>query len=226
MSHLPLRFSRALAFALVAFLALPLAASTHTEAPSDAPADVLTPWDVARLQAVGSIAASPDGDHVAYTLSVPRNALEDENGPAFSELHVHGPDGSRPYVTGEVNVGSVDWTPDGSAVTFLAKREGDEERTLWAIPLAGGEARRMLSHDTGVNGYSFSPDGSQVAFIASGAEDETREVARVVPRAGSFACFLADRVPHEVLPTARPRASIAGWFRRNASLHGVIDPAY
>ncbi len=182
MSQSPFRPHHALVVVLVAFLALPLAASPQTEAPSappsDAPADVLTPWDVARLQAVGSIAASPDGAHIAYTLSVPRNPLEDENGPAFSELHVHGPDGSRPYVTGEVNVGSIDWTRDGSAITFIAKREGDEERTLWAIPLAGGEARRMLSHDTGVNGYSFSPDGSRVAFIAAGAEDEEREEQR------------------------------------------------
>ncbi|MDX1466999.1 MAG: 2OG-Fe(II) oxygenase, partial [Halomonas sp.] len=45
------------------------------------------------------------------------------------------------------------------------------------------------------------------------------------PQAGTFACFLSDSVPHEVLPTRLPRSSIAGWFRRNASLGGLVDPA-
>ncbi|WP_346301717.1 2OG-Fe(II) oxygenase, partial [Halomonas sp. BM-2019] len=56
-------------------------------------------------------------------------------------------------------------------------------------------------------------------------DDPEREVARVRPGAGTFACFLAETIPHEVLPTRLPRASIAGWFRRNASLGGRVDPA-
>lgn len=159
----------------VAFLVL--ASASPALAQADA-SDVLTPWDIAQLRAVGSAVASPDGKHVAYTVGIPRNALEDDNGAAFSELHVHGPDGSRPYVTGEVNVGSVAWTPDGSAIAFLAKREGDEERALWAIPVAGGEARRVLSHATEVQSFSFAPDGGRVAFIATAEEDEGRTESR------------------------------------------------
>lgn len=52
-----------------------------------------------------------------------------------------------------------------------------------------------------------------------------REIGRVPPRAGTLVCFLAESVPHEVLPTRLPRASIAGWFRRNASVGGLVDPA-
>jgi SM-20-related protein len=40
-----------------------------------------------------------------------------------------------------------------------------------------------------------------------------RELVRIAPAAGTFAVFEAD-VPHEVLPAARTRLSIAGWFRR------------
>ncbi|MDC8802402.1 2OG-Fe(II) oxygenase [Halomonas pacifica] len=87
-----------------------------------------------------------------------------------------------------------------------------------------GRANRVVSTVCYLNPDWGPADGGEMVLYDP--EDETREVARVVPRAGSFACFLADRVPHEVLPTARSRASIAGWFRRNASLNGVIDPAY
>ncbi|WP_431023921.1 2OG-Fe(II) oxygenase [Halomonas sp. H5] len=87
-----------------------------------------------------------------------------------------------------------------------------------------GRANRVVS-TVGYLSPDWGPaDGGEMVLYDP--EDESREVARVRPEAGNFACFLADRVPHEVLPTARPRASIAGWFRRNASLNGVIDPAY
>ncbi|PMR67178.1 2OG-Fe(II) oxygenase [Halomonas heilongjiangensis] len=86
-----------------------------------------------------------------------------------------------------------------------------------------GRANRVIS----TVGY-LNPDwpadggGEMVLFDAMDLE---REVARVRPAAGTFACFLSETVPHEVLPTRLPRASIAGWFRRNASLGGRVDPA-
>ncbi len=36
----------------------------------------------------------------------------------------------------------------------------------------------------------------------------------VVPHAGTFVCFLSDRIPHEVLPARRERFSITGWMHR------------
>jgi SM-20-related protein len=38
----------------------------------------------------------------------------------------------------------------------------------------------------------------------------------VVPEGGVLACFLADRFEHEVLPAARERLAVSGWFRRRA----------
>ncbi|MEZ4384113.1 MAG: 2OG-Fe(II) oxygenase [Nannocystaceae bacterium] len=43
--------------------------------------------------------------------------------------------------------------------------------------------------------------------------------ADVAPEAGTFVCFLSDEVWHEVLPTARPRLSVAAWLRQ-ASVFG------
>ena len=56
-------------------------------------------------------------------------------------------------------------------------------------------------------------------------EDEAREIARILPRAGTLALFLSEDIPHEVLPPRRERRSIAGWFRCNASGRDRIDPA-
>ncbi|PAU76812.1 2OG-Fe(II) oxygenase [Halomonas salipaludis] len=86
-----------------------------------------------------------------------------------------------------------------------------------------GRANRVVSTVLYLNPGWPADGGGEMAIYAS--QDSQREVARVRPEAGTFACFLSETVPHEVLPTRLPRASIAGWFRRNASLGGRIDPA-
>ena len=47
------------------------------------------------------------------------------------------------------------------------------------------------------------------------APEAATPVLDVAPRAGTLACFLSERIPHEVLPAAADRMSIAGWFRRH-----------
>ncbi|GHB25535.1 2OG-Fe(II) oxygenase [Salinicola rhizosphaerae] len=86
-----------------------------------------------------------------------------------------------------------------------------------------GRANRVISTVLYLN-EAWPADGGGEMALFDEVETE-REVARIAPEAGTFACFLSDRIPHEVLPTRQPRVSIAGWFRRNASLGGVVDPA-
>jgi len=134
---------------------------------------------IAKLESVTSAAISPRGKQVAYTLSVPRNPLQGDNGPAFSELHVTDVAGnSRPFVTGEVNVSSVQWTRDGRAIAFLAKRGNDEHTSLYTIPIDGGEARPLLAHNASIHGVSFSADGKQIAFLATEPLDKQEQEYR------------------------------------------------
>lgn len=86
-----------------------------------------------------------------------------------------------------------------------------------------GRANRVIS-TVGYLNPNWPADGGG-EMVLFDALDPEREVARVRPTAGTFACFLSETVPHEVLPTRLPRASIAGWFRRNTSLGGRVDPA-
>lgn len=46
----------------------------------------------------------------------------------------------------------------------------------------------------------------------------------IKPLAGTLVIFESERFMHEVLPAGDERYSIAGWFRMNASISGVIDP--
>ncbi|MFP3941027.1 MAG: S9 family peptidase, partial [Thermoanaerobaculia bacterium] len=152
--------------------------------PATLAARPMTPEDLARLRQVDEAALSPDGTAVAYAVDVPRIPFEDEDGPAWSELWVVAPGSEpRPYVTGEGSVSDLAWTPDGESISFLAKGEagkgdGEDEEpkgALWAIPLAGGGARTVLEHPTGVKAYSWAPDGRRVAFLAGDEEPEGEE---------------------------------------------------
>ncbi len=137
---------------------------------------VLTPHSVAELRSVTEVKMSPDGTRIAYTLSVPRIPLQAEDGPAWSELHVLDETGqSRPYITGAVGVRKIAWTPDSERISFLAKRDGDEHVALYAISTDGGEATKLLGHETDIKEYSWASDGRRVAFLAKEAEPQEKK---------------------------------------------------
>ena len=56
--------------------------------PATAQEDVFTPERMAETKAVTAAEISPDGTRVAYTLSVPRPPMKDEDGPNRTQLHV------------------------------------------------------------------------------------------------------------------------------------------
>ncbi|UCC70954.1 MAG: S9 family peptidase, partial [Gemmatimonadota bacterium] len=135
---------------------------------------LLTPEDVARIRSVGQIAISPDGSEIAYTLNVPREPGREPNGRAWAELHVVAFDGSRdrPFVTGEVNISHLRWSPDGRQISYLARREGDDHTSIYVIPAQAGESVRLYQHETSVLAFDWRPDGGAIAFVAEEAESE------------------------------------------------------
>jgi dipeptidyl aminopeptidase/acylaminoacyl peptidase len=136
---------------------------------------VLTPETVATVRSVTEIAMSPDGRQIAYLLSQPRKPGVDEDGEPWSELWVlDARTGTqRPFITGKVSVEKLDWTPDGRQVGFLAKRGDDKFKSLYFIPIDGGEARLAVSLKSDIRAYSFSPDGGRVALLAGEPEDDS-----------------------------------------------------
>ncbi len=157
--------------------ALALLLAMATTALADHHQTPMTADDLLRTRLVTEARISPDGAVTAYVLSVPRDPFAEEDGGAWSELHVIGPEDGRhrPFITGDVSVRRIDFTPDGRGIAFLSKRGGDKQTSLYVIPVDGGEARRVLTHESGVREYAFSPDGRQVAFLAQEPKDKQRD---------------------------------------------------
>ncbi len=144
----------------------------------------MTSRDVARLDYVGAAIISPDGARIAYTLARPRDPFHDyaeyepgyEDGGPKTELRVMNvSDGSSVAYITSGGFGGLQWTPDGSSLSFTTKRGDDEHRSLYILPLSGGEARRALAHETDIGAYTWHPSGERVAFIASPKEDKKKK---------------------------------------------------
>lgn len=142
--------------------------------------DTITLLDVARMKSVSSQAISPDGKSVAYTLRVQRDPLKGENGSVWTELHVVDSETgkSRPFITGKVSISGIAWTPDGSGISFLAKRGDDKNTSVYVIPIDGGEARKLIEHSTSISSYDWKAGGKQIAFLAKEKDDPTEKKLR------------------------------------------------
>jgi SM-20-related protein len=85
-----------------------------------------------------------------------------------------------------------------------------------------GRANRMVTTVLYLN-PGWQPDWGGELVIYN--EESTKTLATVTPELGKLVVFMSEQIPHEVLPTHRARVSIAGWFRCNNSIAGIVDPS-
>ena len=137
----------------------------------------LTLEEVVSLKRVSKVLMSPDGDRVAYLLSVPRTLYKDDDGKPYRQLHVVDVDGnSRPFVTGKIEIASAAWSADGKTIYYVAKRDPEEELTsLFQISLLGGEGLRLVTLEGPIEDIYPSPDGTRIAILAEEAPPEKKD---------------------------------------------------
>ena len=121
----------------------------------------MTPEALWAMGRIGSMAVSPDGTKVAYTVSyysVPQNKSN-------SEVFVMNADGSdNQQIThtpkGESN---LVWTKDGK-LRFLSSESGSSQ--IWEMNADGSNRKQLTNYDGDIEGFAFSPDESKVLFVS------------------------------------------------------------
>lgn len=137
--------------------------------------------EVIALQRPSNTIISPDGKHIAYTVS----ATDWENNRFDSEIWLS-KDGQTPFQltrTKDGSSSSAQWSPDGEYLAFKAKR-GDKTQ-IHAIRVAGGEAFPITQEKGNIGGYEWSPNGKQLAFTMS--PDKEKGDKKRKDRYGAFA---------------------------------------
>ena len=142
-----------LRIALVLFF-IPLALSASQ------PSDLLTIKDVFNLETATDPQISPDGKKIVYV----RQFADIMTDRYYSNLWIINFDGTnnRALTTGNHNDSSPLWSPDGSRLIFISKRDGSPQIYLrW---MDTGQLTKLTNLQHAPSGLSWSPDGSQIAF--------------------------------------------------------------
>ena len=119
--------------------------------------------EIIALQRPSNTIISPDGKHLAYTVS----STDWENNRFDTEIWLS-KNGEAPFQLTRTKDGSStspQWSPDGTYLSFKAKR-GDKTQ-IYAIRVAGGEAFPITQEKGNIGSYEWSPNGKQVAFTMS-----------------------------------------------------------
>jgi dipeptidyl aminopeptidase/acylaminoacyl peptidase len=146
----------------------------------------MVPEDVYALTGVSDPRLSPDGRTIAYTVwSIDRDANEYRS--AIWLASVDGAEAPRQFTSGTKRDAEPRWSPDGSTLAFLSNRDG-ERMQVFAMPVGGGEARKLTDLKEDAHQLEWSPDGTRIAFVsrvpdaAYEEEDEKKRAPRRIKR--------------------------------------------
>ncbi len=146
---------------LVLFVFFSLSGKTFSQ-------DVLTTHNIFDVKSVAEVALSPDKNHIAFTVNVPR-PFTDAAGGDYRELFVYDvrTQQTRPFITGKRTLFGIGWAPDGETITFRANFPDQPGTQVYGISLKGGEAFAITRHALGVNAFEFI-DANTLAITATG----------------------------------------------------------
>ncbi len=124
--------------------------------------------DALSLPSIQDPQLSPDGRQVLFVMDAPDWKANRRVG----HIHRINADGSdQTQITfGERGESSPRWSPDGTQVAFLARRDGDEQNQIYLLHTGGGEARRLTTHPTAPSSFTWTADGRALHFLASDAK--------------------------------------------------------
>ncbi len=110
--------------------------------------------------------------------------------------------------------------PDVHGSTIVFSAEGD----LWTVPLSGGLARRLTTHQEEETHPSFSPDGKTIAFTAS--YEGPRELYTMPATGGIPTRWTYERefaIPNDWMPDGKIAFSTLAYSRRPDEQVVVLD---
>ncbi len=144
---------------------------------------VFQPEDVHRINDVGDIAISPDGEWVAYRVGT-TNVDKDETSADLFMVNWEGSTRIRLTHTGDSGEEHPRFSPDGKFLAFVAARgDGDSEESddpegknqVWLLNRAGGEAQRLTEMPGGVSSFEWSPDSTRLVLLSRDPEEQEGE---------------------------------------------------
>ncbi len=162
----------------------------------------VTHEDIWTMKRIAEPVASPDGKWIVF----PVNQPDYDPGRQSEDLWVVATDGSTPArqltFTKAPETG-VAWSPDGTRIAFVTKREEDAVGQVYVMPMEGGEAQRVTHVHSAAANPKFRPDGRAILFESefdpvAAERREQKSTARVYDfmPVRFWNAWLTERKPH------------------------------
>ena len=132
------------------------------------------------LKQAGGVQVSPDGKHLAYTVTSTNWSANNYDTEVWLSR-----DGGKPFQLTQTQNGSSNaaaFSPDSKWISFLADRGNKTQ--LFLVSVEGGEAFAITNEEDGIGGYDWSPDGSCIAFTKT--EQDSKKEKSTKERYGGF----------------------------------------
>lgn len=123
---------------------------------------LMTPESLWAMGRIGSVAPSPDGRQIAYSVSYYSVKLN----RSHSVICMMNADGSdnRMLTKSAKSQGSPAWIDGGACLAYLSAEDGTS--SIYTMKPDGSDIRKIDGFDMDVEGFKFSPDGKKVILIA------------------------------------------------------------
>ena len=133
-------------------------------APAFASAKGLEFEDLRQVVSVAAPSISPDGTRVAYV----RSRIDWKNDRRDADLVLVDvrTGASRTLTRDRFGPKMPHWSPDGSAIAYLASPERGKPEQLYVLPMNGGDSTRITNAPDGVSSYAWRPDSRAFAYVA------------------------------------------------------------
>jgi dipeptidyl aminopeptidase/acylaminoacyl peptidase len=124
-----------------------------------------TPDDMLKVKTVGDVQVSPDGHHVAFTVTqhdLQKSEPVTQVWVACADVGIHC---EWQLSHGTRSASSPRWSPDGRRIAYLSSQSG--VNNVWVVEWDGGSALQLTWSRAGVSAFRWSNNGRFVAFTAS-----------------------------------------------------------
>ena len=141
------------------------------------------PEDVHRINDVGDIAISPDGEWIAYRVGT-TNVDKDESSSDLFMVNWEGSTRIQLTHTEDSGEGHPRFSPDDRYLAFVAARgDGNSEESddpkgksqVWLLNRSGGEAERLTELPGGVSSFEWSSDSTRLVLVSRDPEEKEGE---------------------------------------------------
>ncbi len=123
----------------------------------------IAPSDVFRLQTIGGFQVSPDGEWIVYVFTSIDSTKDKKN----SDIWMISRDGEQSVqlTNSPESESQPRFSPDGTYISFVAKRGEDKGSQVYLLDRRGGDAIRATDVKGELNDYRWSPDGKKLLLV-------------------------------------------------------------